>query len=80
MKAKEGPSFHEVKLTPLDTNPVFECLGYGGMEIYDDMKLKRKHWLEIGYYSLLWSKENMIRVSDVIVVSYLVTSISAVEF
>ena len=26
-KAKEAPSPHEVRLTPLDTNPVFQCLG-----------------------------------------------------
>ena len=26
-KAKEAPSSHEVRLTPLDTNPVFQCLG-----------------------------------------------------
>ena len=25
-KAKEGPSPHEVGQTPLDTNPVFQCL------------------------------------------------------
>ena len=25
-KAKEAPSPHEVGLTPLDTNPVFQCL------------------------------------------------------
>ena len=29
-KAKEAPSPHEVRLTPLDTNPVFECLGVNG--------------------------------------------------
>ena len=26
-KAKEAPSPHEVRLTPLDTNPVLHCLG-----------------------------------------------------
>ena len=26
-KAKEVPSPHEVRLTPLNTNPVFQCLG-----------------------------------------------------
>ena len=26
-KAKKAPSLHEVRLTPLDTNPVFQCLG-----------------------------------------------------
>ena len=26
-KAKEAPSPHEVRLTPLETNPVFQCLG-----------------------------------------------------
>ena len=26
-KAKEAPSPHEVRLTPLDTNPVFHSLG-----------------------------------------------------
>ena len=26
-KAKEAPSPQEVRLTPLDTNPVFQCLG-----------------------------------------------------
>ena len=25
-KAKEGPTSHEVRLTPQDTNPVFQCL------------------------------------------------------
>ena len=28
-KAKEAPSPHEVKLAPLDTNPVFQNLGGG---------------------------------------------------
>ena len=27
-KAKEAPSPHEVRLAPLDTNPVFQSLGY----------------------------------------------------
>ena len=27
-KAKETPSPHEVRLALLDTNPVFQCLGY----------------------------------------------------
>ena len=27
IKAKEAPSPHEVRLTPLDTNPVFQYLG-----------------------------------------------------
>ena len=27
-KAKEVPSPHEVRLTPLDTNPVPQCLGH----------------------------------------------------
>ena len=27
-KPKEAPSPHEVRLTLLDTNPVFDCLGY----------------------------------------------------
>ena len=26
-KAKEAPSPHEIRLAPLDTNPVFQCLG-----------------------------------------------------
>ena len=26
-KAKEEPSPHEVRLIPLDTNPLFQCLG-----------------------------------------------------
>ena len=26
-KAKEAPSPHEVRLIPLDSNPVFQCLG-----------------------------------------------------
>ena len=26
-KAKEAPSLQDVRLTPLDTNPVFSCLG-----------------------------------------------------
>ena len=26
-KAEEAPSPHEVRLAPLDTNPVFQCLG-----------------------------------------------------
>ena len=26
-KAKEAPSPHEVRQAPLDTNPVFQCLG-----------------------------------------------------
>ena len=30
-KAKEAPSPHEVRLAPLDTNPVFHSLGERGM-------------------------------------------------
>ena len=26
-KAKETPSPHDIRLTPMDTNPVFQCLG-----------------------------------------------------
>ena len=26
-KAKEAPSPHEVRLTPLENNPIFQCLG-----------------------------------------------------
>ena len=26
-KAKKAPSPHEVRLAPLDTNPIFQCLG-----------------------------------------------------
>ena len=26
-KAKDAPYHHEVRLTPLDTNPLFQCLG-----------------------------------------------------
>ena len=26
-KAKEAPSHHELRLAPLDTNPVFQCFG-----------------------------------------------------
>ena len=26
-KAKEAPPSHEVRMTPLDNNPVFQCLG-----------------------------------------------------
>ena len=29
-KAKEARSPHEVRLSPLDTNPVFQCLGGWG--------------------------------------------------
>ena len=32
IKAKEVPSPHEVRLTSLDTNPVFLCLRGGGRE------------------------------------------------
>ena len=31
-KAKEAPSPHEVRLTPLDTNPVYQCLGVEFLE------------------------------------------------
>ena len=27
-KAKEATSPHEVRLAPLDTNPVFQCIGF----------------------------------------------------
>ena len=31
-KVKEAPSSHEVRLTALDTNPVFQCLGDNGLD------------------------------------------------
>ena len=37
VKAKEAPSPHEVRLAPLDTNPVFQSLG--GTEL--TLKVKR---------------------------------------
>ena len=30
-KAKEAPSPHEVRMSPLDTNPVFQSLGVKGV-------------------------------------------------
>ena len=32
-KAKEAPSPHEVRLAPLDTNPVFHSLGVIGIDL-----------------------------------------------
>ena len=42
--AKEVPSPHEVRLNPLDTNPVFLCLGYFcvSMSIFLCPKMVRK--------------------------------------
>ena len=37
-KAKEAPFPHEVRLTPLDTSPVFQCLG--DIKIFHEMKRK----------------------------------------
>ena len=37
-KAKETPSPHEIRLTLLDTNPVFQCLG----EVFQCLQ-KSKH-------------------------------------
>ena len=31
-KAKEAPSPHDARMAPLDTNPVFQCLG-GTLEV-----------------------------------------------
>ena len=45
-KAEEAPSPHEVRLTSLDTNPLFQCLG-GKHVLYDNLDYKviffRKH-------------------------------------
>ena len=38
-KAKEAPSPHEVKLSPLDTNPVFQCLGEDNARVPIEMTL-----------------------------------------
>ena len=35
-KAKEAPSLHEIRLVPLDTNPVFQCLG-GSLSMQTDL-------------------------------------------
>ena len=40
-KAKEAPSPHEVRLAPLDTNPVFQSLGRK-LAVYIDSKYKLK--------------------------------------
>ena len=42
-KAKEAPSPHEVRLAPLDTNPIFQCLGgtFGDCFCLNPNKLKR---------------------------------------
>ena len=37
-KAKEAPFPHEVRLTPLDTNPVFQCLREN-FQCFDSMTL-----------------------------------------
>ena len=44
-KAKEAPSPHEVRLSPLDTNPVFQCLGEMSIDISlsRDMKANTKN-------------------------------------
>ena len=33
-KAKEAPSPHEVRLAPVDPNPVFQCLGEKGLVLF----------------------------------------------
>ena len=39
-KAKEAPSPREVRLAPLDTNPVFQCLGVGSQTVtFDYLKI-----------------------------------------
>ena len=39
-KAKEAPSPHEVRLAPLDTNPVFQCLEVNGFKVKVETYLK----------------------------------------
>ena len=39
-KAKEAPSPHEVRISPLDTNPVFQSLG-GNLKTYKVKSLKK---------------------------------------
>ena len=39
-KAKEAPSPHEVRLTSLDTNPVFQCVG--DARVYNSTRYRRE--------------------------------------
>ena len=46
-KAKEAPSPHEVRLAPLDTNPVFQNLGYFIEHISYALGLLKKRRIEV---------------------------------
>ena len=59
-KVKEAPSPHEVILTPLETNPVFQCFGdkvKGAevllMENYEKLKIDRQIFYYIGFCNFL---------------------------
>ena len=41
-KAKEAPSPHEVRLAPLDTNPVFQSLGGKAFKKYSPKNLVKR--------------------------------------
>ena len=41
-QAKEAPSPHEVRLTPLDTNSVFQCLSGASLQLGKLFRYKRK--------------------------------------
>ena len=63
-KAKEAPSSHEVRLAPLDSNPVFLCHG-GNKEICEYVKLYgcnsgSKIPLAFPYKKITFSKYYMI--------------------
>ena len=46
-KAKEAPSPHEVRLTPLDTNPVFQYLG-DNLAMSTSNRVERKNYVVKG--------------------------------
>ena len=58
-KIKEVPSLHEVRLTPLDTNPVFQCFG-------DNPLWEWKSTAEISIppwkYLILYSTDNILEI------------------
>ena len=56
-KAKEAPSPQEVRLAPLDTNPIFQCLG-GNISVFTK-KIRLLKFNSIKKYLLLLKQQKI---------------------
>ena len=80
-KAKEAPSPNEVRLAPLDTNPVFESLGNKDIDLQKEkdhlMILYRKHGLG---FDLKYGEPNWELLEETKIISIKLTYFSTYVF